>query len=207
MAESSAGRVGRQFLPGECLFREGEAGREMLVIQEGRVLVTKAMDAQHAVLAELGPGDIVGELALVTGRPQNTTATAVEPTRCLALDATTLEILVSTTPELAVRVLREVGIRAYALVDLLSVVSHRDATARMIACLARHAEAHGITTEQGVWIGVPISELARRAAVGRHELGDVQQALLRLRLVQLSSDGVLVPEVARLYEFIEFAEV
>jgi CRP-like cAMP-binding protein len=207
MSEPLAARIGRQFQPGECLFREGEPGGEMMVIQEGRVLVTKAMDAQHAVLAELGPGDVVGELALVTGRPQNTTATAVEPTRCLALDASTLEILVATTPELAVRLLRELGIRAYALVDLLSVVSHRDATARMIACLARHAESQGVATEQGTWIGVQLSELARRAAVGRHELGDVEQALLRLRLVELSSDGVLVPDVARLYDFIEFAEM
>jgi CRP/FNR family transcriptional regulator, cyclic AMP receptor protein len=206
MSDALAAQLGRDFEPGQVLFREGDAGEAMYVIQVGRVRLTKLIDAQHTILAELGPGDFLGELAMMAGRPQNTTATVVEPTRCLVLDTWALEALVSGSSEVAVRLVRELGRRLYYTMDLLSVLGHRDATARMIAAVARNAELAGEATGQGTLIHQDLADIARSAAVSEAELGEVARSLERLRLVELKRDGVLVPDVARLYEFIEFAE-
>lgn len=62
---------------GRVLMREGELGREMFVIVSGRVRVER--DA--GPVAELGPGDWLGEMALVSEGSRTATATTIEPTR------------------------------------------------------------------------------------------------------------------------------
>jgi CRP/FNR family cyclic AMP-dependent transcriptional regulator len=206
MSDLPATRLGRDFEAGAILFREGDAGEALYVIQVGRVRLTKLIDGQHTILAELGPGDFLGELAMMAGRPQNTSARALEATRCLVIDGSALEELVAASPEVAVRLVQELGRRLYYTMDLLRVLGHRDATARMVAAVARHAELAGEPTEQGVLVHQDLADIARWAAVGKQEIGEIARSLERLRLVELKRDGVLVPDVARLYEFIEFAE-
>ncbi|MCB9766451.1 MAG: cyclic nucleotide-binding domain-containing protein [Alphaproteobacteria bacterium] len=86
-AQESRGRKGgawSQFLSGlrrktlgdgQLLFREGEHGDEMYIILSGRVILHRLTDAADELcLAMLGPGQVVGELALFT--PGSRTATA-----------------------------------------------------------------------------------------------------------------------------------
>jgi CRP-like cAMP-binding protein len=62
---------------GRVLMREGDLGREMFVIVSGRVRIER--NAQ--TVAELGPGDWLGEMALVSEGNRTATATTTEPTR------------------------------------------------------------------------------------------------------------------------------
>ena len=55
--------------PGEYLFRKGEEGEELYIVEEGRVRVTTGID--DAVVLMLGPGELTGEHALIFGRPRN----------------------------------------------------------------------------------------------------------------------------------------
>ncbi len=72
---------------GEVLGHEGEPGDEFWLLLEGRVAVT--LGGHH--LADAGPGSILGELALLRGRPRSATVTAVEPCRYLSGGAEALE--------------------------------------------------------------------------------------------------------------------
>ena len=65
---------------GEVILREGRLGRELFVILEGSVVVTRA----GRVVNEWGPGDYFGELAAIEGMPRSATVTA----------ATNLEVLI-----------------------------------------------------------------------------------------------------------------
>jgi MFS family permease len=67
---------------GEALMREGEAGDRYLVIEAGSVDVSAA--GRH--LRTCGPGDGIGEIALLRDVPRTATVVATEPTRVLALD-------------------------------------------------------------------------------------------------------------------------
>jgi len=95
----------RSVTGGEVLIREGDVADALYLIAEGRVRVTSRRDdGTPQVLAELGRGEIVGEMALVTNEPRSATVTAVRDSLVLELPATTFLALVREHPD----VLREV---------------------------------------------------------------------------------------------------
>lgn len=62
------------------LFREGDEADAAYLIQSGRVEITKRVRDDETVLAILGPGDIVGEMALIDGLNRSASARALEDT-------------------------------------------------------------------------------------------------------------------------------
>ncbi|HEX4863557.1 MAG TPA: cyclic nucleotide-binding domain-containing protein [Acidimicrobiales bacterium] len=90
----------RQALPGEVLAREGEPGATFGLVLEGRVAVTREGFASVTRLDEVGPGSILGELAVLRDRPRTATLTAVGPVRLAVGDRETLELLLHIPPVL-----------------------------------------------------------------------------------------------------------
>ena len=73
-------------LPQQVLFRTGDAGSGMYLIEQGTVGISmKAADGHELTVAELGPGDFFGEMAMIDGKPRSATATALEPARLAIL--------------------------------------------------------------------------------------------------------------------------
>ena len=99
---------------GEYLFREGEAGREMFVIQAGAVELRKKVGDSEEWMLALTPGDFCGEQALLSGEPHECSARAAAPVKALRIDGPTLLQLVSKEPEIALRLLRALSRRAMA---------------------------------------------------------------------------------------------
>jgi len=67
--------------PQEVLFREGDPGDYMLLILEGSLRLSRlAPSAEEVRLADLGPGDVVGEMAVLSPAPRSATATCLDET-------------------------------------------------------------------------------------------------------------------------------
>lgn len=92
---------------GRVLMREGEAGRELVVIVDGEVTVTRGGET----IAVRKAGDFVGELALVTHRPRVATATTTTDVRALVVEGRAFDRLVREVPTIALKVLRAVSER------------------------------------------------------------------------------------------------
>ncbi len=95
-----------RFFPGDVLFREGEPGSSLFVVLEGRVKVTLRAGDREIDHAEVGPGAILGEMALIDPGPRSATAAATEEGSCLGLSASELEELQWEDPTLASVLLR-----------------------------------------------------------------------------------------------------
>src|SRR5262245_61872061 len=70
----------RTFRAKEVLFHEGDPGQVMYLLRSGRVkIVLVGPDGAETILHILGPGEWVGEMALLDGEPRSATAVAMEP--------------------------------------------------------------------------------------------------------------------------------
>jgi CRP/FNR family transcriptional regulator, cyclic AMP receptor protein len=103
------------FTDGAYLFREGESGTEMFVIQEGQVEVTKQAGGQEIHLATLRRGDFLGEMALLEGLPRDANARAVGPTRVLAIGQGGLLMRIRRDPTFALELLNRLSGRVREL--------------------------------------------------------------------------------------------
>ncbi len=92
---------------GTVLTREGRSGREFFVVIEGTAQVTK--DGKK--IADLGPGDWLGEIALITDSPRTATVTATSPMDVLVITDRSFRSVVETMPSIALKVLSRVGER------------------------------------------------------------------------------------------------
>jgi cAMP-dependent protein kinase regulator len=78
--------VAHTFLPGEVLVRQGEEGGSLFLIASGGVEIRSTdTDGDRVVLAQSGPGDVVGEISLVLRRPATADVVAVHSTVALEL--------------------------------------------------------------------------------------------------------------------------
>lgn len=66
---------------GRALTRQGHSGSEFFVVEDGHVTI----DRDGKRLATLGPGDFLGEIALIDGQPRTATATAQGATRLIVI--------------------------------------------------------------------------------------------------------------------------
>lgn len=73
------------FPAGARIFAEGEPGDCAYSIEEGRVEVSTLRKGEPLVLAELGPGDIFGEMALIDNKVRSASVTALTETRLLVI--------------------------------------------------------------------------------------------------------------------------
>jgi CRP-like cAMP-binding protein len=70
---------------GKVLFRKGDIGHEMFIMLKGKVQIIDEMDDKKKVLAELGAGEIFGEMAMFEKRARSAHAVVKEPSQILTL--------------------------------------------------------------------------------------------------------------------------
>jgi CRP-like cAMP-binding protein len=93
--------VPRSYDTGEEIVVEGSTGLGLFVITAGRVEVTRGTGDAKVVFAELGSGDLLGEMSLVDDQPRSATVRTLEPTTCLLITRGSFQSLVDREPEIA----------------------------------------------------------------------------------------------------------
>ena len=86
---------------GQVLFRQGDAAEAMYVVQEGMLKAYMAGEGcAPTMVGQMGPGSLVGEIALLLGGRRNATVVAAEKTRLARLEAKDVEAIVARNPEM-----------------------------------------------------------------------------------------------------------
>jgi small-conductance mechanosensitive channel len=75
-----------QFFTEETVLRQGAAGDSLYIIDTGRVEVVVSHDGRSERIAEAGPGEFLGEMALLTGEERTATVVTLQPTRFFVID-------------------------------------------------------------------------------------------------------------------------
>ncbi len=100
-----------RFAAGEFVFREGDGGDVMFIVQQGEVEILKEAHGREVRLALLEEGDFFGEMALLEGVPRTASARAVTDCLLLRIDGSTFDHMIHSNPEIPVRMLRKLSQR------------------------------------------------------------------------------------------------
>jgi CRP-like cAMP-binding protein len=94
----------REYLAGEVIFDEGEEGNALYIVLTGRVLICRQGRPASAI-AEIGPGNFFGDLALLDSAPRAAQARAQEPSRLAVFFGSDFLALLETEAKLANKIL------------------------------------------------------------------------------------------------------
>jgi membrane protein len=100
-------KFGRIYPKEEYIFREGDAGREMYYIFNGRVRLEKRTGQVKKVIAELEPGAYFGEMSALIDAPRAASAIASEACHLAAIDGDTFRHLIRESGEMSLFMLKE----------------------------------------------------------------------------------------------------
>lgn len=87
------------FAAGKVIVREGEPGRALFLVKEGRVRITMLMDGETIELSCLGRGGCFGEVAVLSGRPRTATVVADEDCTLLRFSREAVEEVLAEYPK------------------------------------------------------------------------------------------------------------
>jgi len=96
---------------GDVIFRQGDPGDTMYIIQSGAVEVSQRQGDRDVVLALLEKGDFFGEMALLDDMPRSATVTALHRTRLLTLTRSSLLTRLRQDPGVALHLLKTLSHR------------------------------------------------------------------------------------------------
>ncbi|MET0268421.1 MAG: cyclic nucleotide-binding domain-containing protein [Duganella sp.] len=68
----------RRYLADEIIFDEGEDGQALYMLMSGRVLISRLHHGGRELVAEVGPGDFFGDMALLDNAPRNAQTRAID---------------------------------------------------------------------------------------------------------------------------------
>ncbi len=108
-------KFGKSFTKGTVLFREGDLGRDMFIVQQGKVQVKKSVGSTEEILAELSAGEFFGEMALLIGLDRSATVEVIEDSKLLVISPETFASLLKSDIEIALKMLKKMAARLRAL--------------------------------------------------------------------------------------------
>jgi CRP-like cAMP-binding protein len=190
----------RGFPRGAVLMYEGEPGERAMILEEGRVKVTRIEPGGHETMLSIrDPGDLVGEVSLIDERPRLATVTALERVRALVIASSVFRAHLERTPRVAV-VLLEVEMRRFRETTLKrSQFAASDTIGRLAARIVELSERYGAEREGGIEIDLALTQDdiaawtgASRAGVAKafqtlRELGWIETHRRRLVVRQLDA--------------------
>lgn len=205
--ETLFNKFGKEYPKGTVLFREGEPGKEMYVLQAGRIAITKQVRDVEKVLAVLGPGEFFGEMAIISNKPRNASARVEEDARLLIIDPRTFESMIRGNAEIAVRMIKKLAERLSEADAQIENLLHSDPSSRVVHHLLHECQTRGRQMEEGIEVDFAVRELPRVLGVGEPAIRTLLARLERAGLIESSGDRVTVRDTARLFDFLRFLEM
>ena len=208
MAEAQSpmyAKFGKRFPSGTVLFREGDRGEEMFILQSGKVKISKKIRGVEKTLATLEKGEFFGEMAILNDKPRSASAETVEDSDMLVIDRKTFETLLRSNVEIAIRFIKRLADRLRETNDQMEALMIRDNTSRLVSLLAKQVK------EKKGAVSISIDELAGLAGIEGGQAKMILEKLASVRILTLGADDHVTianqEQVDRLLRYLEMREI
>jgi hypothetical protein len=100
-----------RYKTGELIYKEGDAGAEMYIVQSGAVEIARNLGGKDHVVAVMEKGDFFGEMSILEGLPRAASARALEDSELIEITSAVFDRMIRGNIEIAVRMLRKLSSR------------------------------------------------------------------------------------------------
>ena len=143
----------------EELFHKGDPGSQVYLISKGRLkVITTSAEGDDVVFSIMAPGEVFGELALLSSGRRTATVTAIETSELIVLDRREFLPFLRAHPEAAIRLLEVLAYRCLRISELLEDTTFLNLPARLAKKLVSLSRVHGLQTPEGIRIDLKLSQ-------------------------------------------------
>ena len=195
----------RRYPEGQVLFSEGDPGETLLILEEGRVKVSRFMaGGQEIVLAVQEAPASFGELALVDGASRSATVIAQTPVVVRILPRAVLMGMIHNEPTVAMALMQGLVGMIRDTNDRLSDLQSLDVPGRVAKWLLSWAERGGTRREDGVTIPFEISQsdLAAELGTTRVSVNKALRMFEGLDVIATDKDEIVILKADRLKDYV-----
>jgi CRP/FNR family transcriptional regulator, cyclic AMP receptor protein len=197
--------VPRQFVAGEVVFREGDESNTCYVVRHGRArAVREHPDGRSITLANFGPGDIFGELAMFDDERRSATIETLEDTEAIAILGGDMRRLLSEHADIAVKLLASLGRRLRETNERLARQSFQTVQSRVASVLLQLVDgARSEGAEEGdVLITSTQASLAQLAGSSRESASRFLAVLERAGIITQGRGKLVVHDPGALERYV-----
>ncbi|HKQ16965.1 MAG TPA: Crp/Fnr family transcriptional regulator [Solirubrobacterales bacterium] len=196
--------IPRSFPKGARVFHEGDRTDACYVIRAGEVRVTREHpDGRAIALATLGPGELVGELAMLDGGVRSASVEALTDVDLLAVSATDMRGLLERNAEITAKLVIALTKRLRETNERISRQSFQTVPSRVAGVLSQLvSEENAEQGRDGVTIRMNQADLAQLAGTSRESVSRFLAVLERAGVVRVGRGRVTVLEPHRLRAYI-----
>jgi CRP/FNR family transcriptional regulator, cyclic AMP receptor protein len=197
--------IPRSFPNDTRVFHEGDPGDACFIVRSGSCRVTREHpDGRAITLANLGPGAIFGELAMLDGEARSASVEATEDTDLLALPASDMRALIREHPGMAEKLVVALTRRLREANERIARQSFQTVPSRVAGVLDQLLAEDRMTptVRDGVTIRLRQSDLAQLAGTSRESVSRFLATLERAGVVQVGRGRVTILEPERLGSYI-----
>ena len=196
--------IPRSFPKGARVFHEGDRTDACYVIRAGEVRVTREHpDGRAIALATLGPGELVGELAMLDGGVRSASVEALTDVDLLAVSAADMKGLLERNAEITAKLVIALTKRLRETNERISRQSFQTVPSRVAGVLSQLvAEENAEHGRDGVTIRMNQADLAQLAGTSRESVSRFLAVLERAGVVRVGRGRVTVLEPHRLRAYI-----
>jgi CRP-like cAMP-binding protein len=210
LAESDLAKVAdvavpRRFEAGEVVFREGDESDTCYVVRSGHArAIREHSDGRSITLANFGPGDIFGELAMFDSERRSATVDALDSMEAIAILGADMRRLLGLHPDISVKLVIALGRRLRETNERLARQSFQTVQSRVAAVLAQlvaSAQAEG-AGDGDVLITSTQADLAQLAGSSRESASRFLAVLERAGIISQGRGRLTVHDPTALERYV-----
>jgi CRP/FNR family transcriptional regulator len=197
--------VPRQFAAGEVVFREGDESDTCYVIRSGHVrAIREHPDGRSITLANFGPGDFFGELAMFDDERRSATIEALDETEVIGILGGDMRRLLREHADISVKLLAALGRRLRETNERLARQSFQTVQSRVASVLSQmvsSAQGEG-APERDVLITATQADLAQLAGSSRESASRFLAVLERAGIISQGRGKLVVHDPSALGRYV-----
>lgn len=195
----------REYERDAIIFHQGDDSRELYIILQGKIRIYKVSPSGNETSIQIFfPNDVIGEFAVIDGRPRSATAKAIERCRLLAMRGDTFSKYMQNIPSLAIGMTKLLASKVRWTAAYAETIAQYDAAGRFLHILLLYNERFGVEIEPGkqyvLDLALNQADLASLIGARREWLNRLLRDWKRRQLLKYEAGKIIILDLPRVQQ-------